>query len=166
MPMSAQKRLIVDFQCEIPQSNELPTQADFERWLTSAYQHSGSLNQNVEVCLRIVGPEEMAELNQNYRNKTGTTNVLSFPADDSLPAEILESLEERPLGDIVICADVIMAEAEKFEKPLNQRWAHISIHGMLHLLGFDHITEPDAQQMEALEAEIMQKLGFDESLYG
>lgn len=101
-----------------------------------------------EVCIRIVAQKEGAQLNQHYRHKSGPTNVLSFCGDGPL------------LGDIVICAAVVNHEAREQGKIRAAHWAHMVVHGSLHLLGFDHIQEKEAQKMERLEIQILKKLGF------
>jgi len=98
--------------------------------------------------------QESAEFNQRYRNKQGATNVLSFPAD--LP----DSLQLPLLGDLIICAPVVEMEAHQQKKTLDAHWAHIIIHGSLHLIGFDHIHDQDAEEMEALETNIITGLNF------
>lgn len=96
----------------------------------------------------------MAQLNANYRGKDGATNVLSFPAD--LPAE----LDLPLLGDIVICAPVVIAEADQQGKTASAHWAHMTVHGTLHLLGYDHVKEEEAEIMEALESAILRQLDY------
>jgi probable rRNA maturation factor len=110
--------------------------------------------EQVEISVRLVGDAEMTRLNETYRGKKGATNVLSFPAD--LPPE----LELPLLGDIVICAPVVAAEAEQQGKSASAHWAHMIIHGTLHLLGYDHIEEDDANTMEALESAILGQLNY------
>jgi probable rRNA maturation factor len=96
-------------------------------------------------------------LNSTYRQKTGPTNVLSFPFD--LPEDI--QLDMPILGDIVVCADVVNREAQEQHKTLDVHWAHMIIHGVFHLLGYDHETDHDAEKMERLEINVMQSLGFN-----
>ena len=108
----------------------------------------------VEVSVRLVDSDEMATLNETYRGKTGTTNVLSFPA--SLPGELGIGL----LGDIVICAPVVRAEATQQGKSAAAHWAHMTVHGTLHLMGYDHTNEEEAHIMEALETDILSELNF------
>jgi probable rRNA maturation factor len=108
----------------------------------------------VEVSVRIVDTAEMTTLNQSWRGKAGATNVLSFPAN--LPAELPVAL----LGDIVICAPVVAAEAAQQHKAPDAHWAHMTIHGTLHLLGYDHIKEDEATLMEALESAILNELNY------
>jgi len=105
------------------------------------------------ICLRIVSGEEMRSLNEQYRGKNKLTNVLSFPADlDSLPENL--SL----LGDIAICAQVVKFEAKQQNKSEQHHWAHLTVHGVLHLLGYDHQNDTDAKDMETLEIEILSSL--------
>ena len=106
----------------------------------------------VEIC--IVDTTQSAELNRHYRNKTGPTNVLSFSAD--LPRGVPLPL----LGELIICAPVIVREAAEQNKPICAHWAHMVVHGTLHLLGYDHIKDRDALIMEARETEILTGLGF------
>jgi probable rRNA maturation factor len=109
---------------------------------------------DVELTVRIVDENESAALNQEYRNKTGSTNVLSFPFE--CPGEV----ELNLLGDLVICAPVVEREARQQGKNSQAHWAHMLVHGVLHLLGYDHVEESDAVDMEAREVQILQKLGF------
>lgn len=109
-----------------------------------------------EVTIRIVGIEEMSRLNATYRQKKGPTNVLSFPCD--IPDSV--ALDIPLLGDIVICAEVVNREAEEQHKSREAHWAHMVVHGIMHLLGYDHETDEDARIMETLETTIMQQLDF------
>lgn len=111
---------------------------------------------SAEVTLRIVDIQEMTELNSTYRKKNGPTNVLSFPFN--LPEDI--ELEIPLLGDIVICAEVVNKEAKEQGKSQEAHWAHMIVHGIFHLLGYDHETDKEAAAMEANEIEIMHALGF------
>ena len=111
------------------------------------------------VSLRFVSSTESKDLNSTYRNKQSPTNVLSFPAD--LPVELLESLDSEPIGDIVVCPEVVTAEADKQRKRLQDHWSHMLIHGFFHLLGYDHGSEADAVKMEALEIKCLKKLGIN-----
>ena len=105
--------------------------------------------------MRIVDEQESAELNEQYRHKSGPTNILSFPVD--LP----EGIELNLLGDLVICAPVLEKEALEQEKLLAHHWAHIIVHGVLHLLGYDHIDETQAELMENKEIAILNKLNIN-----
>tara|TARA_R110002049_G_scaffold71737_4_gene184606 strand:- start:2486 stop:2968 length:483 start_codon:yes stop_codon:yes gene_type:complete len=131
----------------------VPPPEEFRRWVGAAL--NGRITaQQPEVCIRLVDDGEMAQLNANYRGKDGATNVLSFPAD--LPA----ALELPLLGDIVICAPVVIAEAERQRKTTTAHWAHMTVHGTLHLLGYDHVKEEEAEIMEALESAILRQLDY------
>jgi len=142
--------LIVDIQMASA-SEEAPDPQSIERWVGAAI---GNQRESTELSVRIVDAEEGQALNGQFRGSTGATNVLSFPFEN-------ESPEPLPLiGDIVICAPVVAKEAREQNKALNAHWAHMMIHGVLHLLGYDHQNENDANLMESLETEIMQGLGF------
>jgi len=142
--------LIVDIQMASA-SEEAPDPQSIERWIGAAI---GDQRESTELSVRIVDAEEGQALNEQFRGSTGATNVLSFPFEN-------ESPEPLPLiGDIVICAPVVAKEAREQNKALNAHWAHMMIHGVLHLLGYDHKNENDANLMESLETEIMQGLGF------
>ncbi|HEY5623795.1 MAG TPA: rRNA maturation RNase YbeY [Gammaproteobacteria bacterium] len=113
------------------------------------------------VSIRVVDEAEGAELNERYRGRGGPTNVLAFPAGDSELEPYPERLEEPPpLGDIVVCAPVVTREAAEQGKQLEAHWAHLCVHGCLHLLGFDHETAEAADLMESREIEILAALGF------
>jgi len=107
-----------------------------------------------ELAVRIVDEAEITALNRQYRGKDGATNVLSFPYED------MPGVDTEQLGDIVICAPVVAAEAVTQGKSLEAHWAHIVIHGVLHLLGHDHRREAEAQEMETLETGLLAALGF------
>ncbi|MDH5393513.1 MAG: rRNA maturation RNase YbeY [Gammaproteobacteria bacterium] len=113
-----------------------------------------------QVTLRVVDAEESRELNNAYRGKDKATNVLSFAMD--MPDEFQHVLDLIMLGDLVVCATVVSAEAQQQDKTLQAHWAHMLVHGMLHLQGYDHITEADADEMENLEIKILSQLGFDD----
>ncbi|STX51525.1 metal-dependent hydrolase [Legionella busanensis] len=114
------------------------------------------LNETAELTLRLVEIQEIAELNKNYRKKDKPTNVLAFPSN--LPKEI--QLECPFLGDIVICPDVLEQESKEQEIELEAHWAHIVIHGVLHLLGYDHIKEKEAHIMQQMEIKLLATLGY------
>ena len=128
----------------------IPPDPSLRNWAKLALADHG------EACLtiRIVDEEESADLNRRFRCKEGATNVLSFEAD--VPPEVDLPL----LGDIVICAPLVAAEAIKQKKELKAHWAHMVIHGVLHLIGFDHESEADAAAMEAREIALLARLGF------
>ncbi len=110
-----------------------------------------------ELTLRLVNPEEMTALNHLYRKKNKPTNVLAFPA--SHPAHI--ELECPLLGDVIICPQVLEEESQSLNTPLIAHWAHIVIHGVLHLLGYDHMNEDDTNKMQSIEIQLLAVLGFD-----
>ncbi|GGP64737.1 endoribonuclease YbeY [Shewanella algicola] len=148
--MSQVIKLDLDLQIAIEASN-LPTQAEFETWVRTAI---GQTMPEVELTIRVVEIAESQQLNSTYRGKDKPTNVLSFPFE--APPEV-----ELPLlGDLVICAKVVEQEATEQNKPLNAHWAHMVIHGCLHLLGYDHIIDEEADEMESLETQLVEGLGF------
>ena len=143
--------VIIDLQIASENEQGLPSEAQLIQWATAAVRPT---RDDVEMTVRIVDEEESHELNLTYRGKDRPTNVLSFPFES--PAEV-----ELPLlGDLVICRQVVEREAVEQNKPLMAHWAHMIVHGSLHLLGYDHIEDAEAEEMESLETEIMQGLGF------
>lgn len=136
----------------------LPTQQQCEEWVQASL--IGDLaNEANEVTIRIVDAEESQTLNRDYRNIDKPTNVLSFEFEQ--PPGLVDLGEALPyLGDLVICAEIVEQEAKQQNKTLVEHWAHMIVHGTLHLQGFDHIDDDDAEEMEALEVEIMQGLDF------
>ena len=134
-------------------SEPAPDEDDIRRWIAAALETTAR-EADCEVSVRLVDDAEMAKLNHDYRDREGTTNVLSFPSH--LPPE----LEIALLGDIVICAPLVSQEATAQHKPLQAHWAHLTIHGTLHLLGYDHLDEAEAAVMEDLESRALQRLGF------
>lgn len=128
-----------------------PDADQFQNWLN---QLAKKLNISGEVCIKIVDKTESRDLNSTYRQKDKPTNVLSFPAD------IPDFVESTHLGDLAICAPVVEEEALEQNKSINNHWAHLTIHGCLHLLGYDHIEDQDADEMEALEVELLAGLGI------
>ncbi|MBL8250727.1 MAG: rRNA maturation RNase YbeY [Candidatus Competibacter sp.] len=130
----------------------LPSEADLRRWAEAALA-GANYRKAAELTVRIVNEAESTALNESYRRKQGPTNVLSFPFE--APAEVESAL----LGDIVICAPVVLREAVQQGKALAAHWAHLVAHGVLHLLGYDH-DEEQADAMEALEIQILAGLGY------
>jgi len=143
--------LTVDIQSA--SAEPVPDEEDLRHWIGSALTLA-PVQGDAEVSIRLVDEAEMTELNSNYRGQSGTTNVLSFPTD--LPTD----LQLPMLGDIVICAPVVRREADEQGKPLQAHWAHMTVHGTLHLLGYDHIEDADAAIMEALETDILKLLEY------
>lgn len=133
------------------QTKALPSDADFERWIGAAL---AGRRESAELTVRIVDEDEGARLNHRYRHKDYPTNVLSFPAQ--LPAGVESAL----LGDLVICAPLVMREAAEQGKPAQAHWAHLTIHGTLHLLGYDHESASQAEEMESLETALLAALGY------
>ena len=128
---------------------ELPEQAEIQHWLNNCFPE-----QEGTVLVRIVDAEESAELNQHYRDKQGPTNVLSFPFDPP------EGIEDDHLGDLVLCAPVIRTEANEQGKIQQHHWSHMLIHGVLHLLGYDHLDDSEAEEMEAMEIDLLSRLAI------
>ncbi len=134
-------------------SGEIPSGSDIRHWIAAAI---GSRRADTELTVRVVDEAESAALNKRFRNNTNATNVLSFPAE--IPAPVGSAL----LGDIVICAPVVKSEAMVRNRPAKAHWAHLVVHGALHLLGFDHETENQAREMETEETAILAGLGFSD----
>ena len=132
-------------------AKDLPSAEQFQQWLNAAIL---PFQAEAEVTIRLVDNDESQQLNFTYREKDYPTNVLSFPF------QCPPGVELPLLGDLVICAPVVAKEAAEQNKPLHSHWAHMVIHGSLHLLGFDHINDDDAEQMEAEEITILQQLGI------
>ena len=137
-------KLSVQFATDQTSADELPTRTQFRRWVTLA------LEQQAAIVIRVVDIAEGRELNHRYRGKDYATNVLTFVYDDTDPLS----------GDIVLCAPVIVQEALQQHKLLMAHYAHLTVHGILHLQGYDHIEEHDALCMESKEIEILANLGF------
>jgi probable rRNA maturation factor len=144
-------QIIVQRACS---NRSIPTSAKLKNW---AEQVLKKRMPTAELTLRIVDKDEITELNSTYRHKNKPTNVLSFPFETPVGVK----LDTPILGDIVICADVIKEEARSQQKTLEAHWAHMVVHGMLHLLGYDHEKDRDAEKMEAEEIAILKKLGFN-----
>ena len=145
--------ILVDLQIATENIEGLPTEEQIEQWATAAVQPEGD---EVEMTVRIVDEAESHELNLTYRGKDRPTNVLSFPF------ECPDEVELPLLGDLVICRQVVEREAVEQDKPLMAHWAHMVVHGSLHLLGYDHIEDDEAEEMESLETEIMLALGYED----
>ena len=144
-------KMIIDLQIACEQETGLPTAEQIEQWATAAVQPQSD---EVEMTVRIVDEAESHELNLNYRGKDRPTNVLSFPF------ECPDEVELPLLGDLVICRQVVEREAQEQDKSVMAHWAHMVVHGSLHLLGYDHIEDDEAEEMESLETQIMTGLGF------
>ncbi len=129
----------------------IPSAAQIQHWVDTAL---AAYTEPLEVVVRIVDVAEMSELNQTYRHKQGPTNILSFPF------EAPEGIEMDLLGDLVVCAPVVAQEAQEQGKQLEHHWAHIIVHGIFHLLGYDHIDDSEAEAMEAMEIKVLQQLNI------
>ncbi|SLM63865.1 MULTISPECIES: rRNA maturation RNase YbeY [Dickeya] len=146
-------QVILDLQIASESPLGLPPETDFQRWLQAVLPQFQEI---AEVTIRVVDEEESHHLNLTYRGKDKPTNVLSFPFE--APPEV-----ELPLlGDLVICRQVVEQEAIEQGKSAEEHWAHMVVHGSLHLLGYDHIEDSEAEEMEALETEIMQSMGYND----
>lgn len=133
--------------------------AQLKKIIETALRHVG-YNEDCEIGVACVDLAESQQLNLQYREKDKPTNVLSFPSD--IPEEVLPMLDAFPLGDLVICIPVVLQEAVEQKKTAQEHFAHLLVHGVLHLLGYDHETsDEEAEEMEGLEVEILAKLNID-----
>ncbi len=132
-------------------SDDLPSQQELQAWVLAA---TGDRIHDAELCIRIVDEAEMTALNEQYRQKPGATNVLAFPQHP------VAGLACNILGDVVVCAPIVEREAAQQGKSSTAHWAHMVVHGVLHLLGYDHEQQQAAQQMEQLETDILVALSF------
>jgi len=140
----------VQLACDDP---DVPDATRIRHWVVSALSSvSANTERDLEVAVRVVGTDEMQGLNKDYREQDKATNVLSFPAGDvdGLPADA-----PLPLGDIIVCAAVVRDESAAQGKSIADHWAHMLVHGTLHLIGYDHIEQNEATLMEKLETEIL-----------
>lgn len=138
-------------------SYPLPDEQAISRWINRAIQQSGHTvpESQRHILIRIIDKIESAELNHHFRHRTGPTNILSFPDQD------FDGIPADSLGDLAICAELVEEEAKIQQKTNTAHWAHLIIHGTLHLLGFDHIEPQEATHMEALEIDILQSFNFN-----
>ena len=137
----------------------LPAAVSFRKWVAAALD--GRIRE-ADLAIRLVGTKEGRALNRHYRGKDYATNVLSFPADAAEGVKLPKGGTMPLLGDLVICAPVVAKEAKEQGKALNDHYAHLTVHGALHLLGWDHEDDRDAECMEALEREILAGLGIED----
>ncbi len=150
----------IDLQ-QVSQHPDIPQADLFAVWVKRALKN---FRDNSELSIRIVDEMESQSLNAQYRGKDKPTNVLSFPFD--VPPGIPASEMNHLLGDLVICAPVVAREAIEQKKPTEHHWAHMVIHGTLHLLGFDHINDDEALEMEQLERDILAELTIPDPYFG
>ncbi len=133
----------------------IPSERDFQSWTDAVLSQVMESNTPFELTIRVVDSEESKQLNKQYRDHDKPTNVLSFPF------EVPEGIDLNLLGDLVICSQIVVDEAKTQNKVLFDHWAHMVIHGCLHLVGFDHISDSEAEEMESLEISILAKLGIN-----
>ncbi len=138
----------LDFQV-VSQSKSIPSIDQFQSWIDVVLNDE---SRDSEIVVRIIDEAEMTQFNEQYRDKQGPTNILSFPFD------VPEGIESDLLGDLLICAPIIEKESLQQNKIVDHHWAHMIVHGVLHLLGYDHIDKCDAEEMEALEIKILRKI--------
>lgn len=148
--------VILDLQLACDNLHHLPQKCAFMRWLTSVLP---LFRNKAEVTIRVVDEVESHLLNMKYRGINCSTNVLAFPIN--APPEMALPL----IGDLVICRQIVELEAQEQNKAIEAHWAHLVIHGSLHLLGYDHIVHENTKEMEELETIIMQKLGYPNPYY-
>jgi probable rRNA maturation factor len=151
-------RLDVSVGYALPRTG-IPSAASFRKWVAAALD--GRIRE-ADLAIRIVDAREGRSLNRHYRGKDYATNVLSFPADAADGVKLPKGVKMPLLGDLVICAPVVAREAREQGKPLNDHYAHLTVHGVLHLLGWDHEDARDAECMEALEREILAGMGIED----
>ena len=135
----------------VSNASELPAEAMISRWVQAALE---GYERDVEVGIRIVDESEITELNQRFRKEAEPTNVLSFPFEDP------PGTQTDVLGDVVVCAPIVSSQAQTEGKPLSAHWAHMVVHGIMHLRGYDHETPEEANAMEHMETRILEGLGF------
>ncbi|MBO9874007.1 MULTISPECIES: rRNA maturation RNase YbeY [Xanthomonas] len=153
-------RLDVGVSYALPRAG-LPAATSFRKWVAAALK--GRIRE-ADLAIRLVDDREGRALNQHYRGKDYATNVLSFPAE--LPEGLPKGVKLPLLGDLVICAPVVAREAAEQDKPLSAHYAHLTVHGVLHLLGWDHEDDKEAEAMEQLEREILADLGVSDPYAG
>ena len=147
----------VDLQLACEDQQSLPDLIQLEKWVTATIiAASAEIREQAELTVRIVDSYESQQLNHQYRDKNKPTNVLSFPFQN--PPGITLPL----LGDLIICKEVVETEALEQGKALISHWAHMLIHGSLHLLGYDHIDDDEAEEMESIETKLMIELGYSD----
>lgn len=149
--------LFIDFADDLSKAylESVPNQGKLELCLLTALKQIKH-DKSVELTIRVVSMEESNQLNLTYRNQDKATNVLSFPVD--LP----DFIESNHIGDIAVCAQVLIQEAASQGKTIEAHWTHLCVHGLLHLLGYDHASESEATEMEAIEVATLSALGIDD----
>lgn len=153
--ISINNKLHIELQNET-RFQQLPTLSQLQRWINSVFQFIPFFSYgDSELTIRFIDKEESIELNKTYLHKNGPTNVLSFP-DEFIPG-----FSSTSFGDLAICAPLVDEEAKAQNKTLESHFAHLIIHGFLHLLGYDHIGKKESKEMEGLEIKILFKLGYE-----
>lgn len=160
-PNPMQQEILLDVQIAT-QSDDIPSVAEFKNWVSGTFDYLNSADDqaliptanDIELTIRVVGEKEIQSLNKQYRQKDNVTNVLSFPY------EAMPGVETGLLGDIIICAQVVNQEADEQGKQRQHHWTHMVTHGILHLLGLDHLDEQEAEHMEMCEINILNTLGI------
>ena len=147
----------VDFQPEFEGDN-LPSFEHVSEWASTAL---GGLKEDADLSVVLVGPDESQQLNHEFRGKDKPTNVLSFPFEVHEELVGMDIDMGNTIGDLIICVPVVEKEAQEQNKPIMHHWAHMVVHGCLHLIGYDHIKDDEAEVMENLERQILAKLGID-----
>ncbi|PID66652.1 MAG: rRNA maturation RNase YbeY [Gammaproteobacteria bacterium] len=160
--------MLIDLQITVDNEDNLPASKDFQHWAKTVFAALGK-DEKAELTIRLTDNDEVQQLNRDYRGKDKPTNILSFPFE-ALPIDPLElqmayagdvaELGVPFIGDLVIATGVMQAEANAQSKTLHDHYAHITVHGILHLLGYDHLEDNEAEAMEALEARILATLGI------
>lgn len=141
--------ILVDLQND-SEFADVPDPSDFCRWVSAALR---SEPEQLEQTICVVDETQSRDLNRRFAGKDSATNVLAFPAESDF-------LDYACLGDLVLCAPLVVAQARQQNKPVTAHWAHLVVHGMLHLQGYDHQNDAEANAMEALEVEILDTLGY------
>jgi probable rRNA maturation factor len=159
----------VTLQLAVDEAEGVPSEDEFARWVGQTLQLSNTQSTAAAcVTIRIVSIAESSELNSLYRHIERPTNVLAFPAGEipvPLEEEVAEEIAQEAdseLGDLVMCLDIVIREADEQNKSRKAHFAHLAVHGVLHLVGYNHLDEAEATEMEALETRILQTLGFDD----
>jgi probable rRNA maturation factor len=161
--MSKKISIFVDLQ-KMVKSNTIPDSSTIEYWIKTALlevsvpEKLKQVENKYELTVRIVSKNEIQQLNKTYRHKDKTTNILSFPFETFSFQE--SELPVKLLGDLVICHDIIVDEAHQQQKKIAEHWAHMMVHGVLHLIGYDHLDDHEADVMENLEVQILDKLNI------
>lgn len=163
--MTRELALYLDLQ-QVVEAETIPDKDKIESWVHCALmmvadtaKEKTEAELQAELTIRIVDKEEIQALNRDYRQQDSATNVLSFPYE-GFPLESPLEMQIPLLGDLLICHDIVVQEAQQQQKSITDHWAHMVVHGVLHLKGYDHIEDADAEIMEALEVQILHKLGI------